>query len=271
MVILTALRLVPKNLLSRIVGRFSRSALSRFLLPWFIGKYSINLSEAIRPDGGFATLHDLFTRHLVPGARPIAAAALVSPADGRVASSGAVAAGMMVQAKGKNYRLDELLGEAITVAETGLELAYATIYLAPPDYHRLHSPAALLVESIYAVPGTLWPVNPMSVNGVDRLFCINERVTLRCRLHDGRRLWVVLVGATIVGGIRLAFDPAYASNLAARRQVERTVYPEPIALAPGDALGHFEFGSTAILVWESSIGLPSSVLGAAVQVGAALV
>ena len=271
MLTLTALRLVPKNLLSRMMGRFSRSALSRLLLPWFTEKYRIDLSEAQCPDDGFATLHDLFTRCLRPGARPIAVAPLVSPADGRVAQCGAVAAGMLVQAKGKNYRLDELLGAAIAPDEAQRELSYSTIYLAPTDYHRLHSPAALTVESIYAVPGTLWPVNPLSVSGVDRLFCINERVTLRCRVQDGRRLWVVLVGATMVGGIRLAFDPAYGSNLAARRQVERTVYPEPIALAPGEPLGHFEFGSTAILIWERSLGLPNTALGAAVRVGEALI
>jgi phosphatidylserine decarboxylase len=267
---LSALKLVPKNTLSRAAGVFSRSSVSKAVIPWFVKRYDIDLDEALAPEGGFETLHQLFTRPLKEGARAIADAPLVSPADGHVAQSGRVDDGLLVQAKGKDYGMNELLGEAMNGDEAGQDFAFATIYLAPTDYHRLHSPADLLVESVYAVPGTLWPVNPTSVNGVDRLFCINERATLRCRTEDGSRLWIVLVGATIVGGIRLAFEPNYGSNQPDRATTERFVYHQPIALKAGDPLGHFEFGSTAILVWERGLGEPSLEQGMALRVGQAL-
>ena len=266
-----ALGLVPKNTVSRIAGHFSRSKVSRSVIPWFVKKYQINLDEAQVPEGGFQTLHDLFTRPLKAGRRPPAAVELVSPADGKVARCGFVDDGLMVQAKGKDYSMSELLGEAYTVGEDQADYAYATIYLAPTDYHRLHSPADLVVESVYAVPGTLWPVNPMSVNDVDRLFCINERATLRCRTTAGHRVWVVLVGATIVGGIRLAFEPDYGSNLPSRSATERYVYDQPIELKAGDPLGHFEFGSTAVMVWDRKLGYADHQPNAPIQVGEALV
>ncbi len=268
---LTALGLVPKNTVSRIAGHFSRSQVSRAVIPWFVKKYAIDLDEAQVPEGGFDTLHDLFTRPLKAGRRPTADVQLVSPADGKVARCGVVDDGLLVQAKGKDYSMSELLGEACARGEDQAKYAYATIYLAPTDYHRLHSPADLLVESVYAVPGTLWPVNPMSVNGVDRLFCINERATLRCRTADGYRVWVVLVGATIVGGIRLAFEPSYGSNLPSRSTTERYVYEQPIELKAGDPLGHFEFGSTAVMIWDRELGCADHELNAPIRVGEALV
>ena len=266
-----ALSLVPKNTVSRLAGAFSRSGLSRAVIPMFVRNYGIDMDEAEVPAEGFATLHELFTRPLKAGARTIADAAMVSPADGKVARCGEVMAGTMVQAKGKEYSMVELLGEAFSPSEDASDYAYATIYLSPTDYHRVHSPAELWVESVYAVPGTLWPVNPMSVNHVDRLFCINERATLRCRTAEGHRVWVVLVGATIVGGIRLAFEPSYGSNLPSRGATERYVYEEPVALAAGAPLGHFEFGSTAIMVWDRALGDITMEEGRPVKVGEALV
>ena len=268
---LKALGLVPKNTVSRLAGSFSRTAASKAVIPWFVRTYGIDLDEAQTPDGGFSSLHELFTRPLKPGARPIADSPLVSPADGHVARCGLVDDGLLVQAKGKQYSLKDLLGEALEAEDEEASYAYATIYLAPTDYHRLHSPADLQVEAVYAVPGTLWPVNPTSVNGVDRLFCINERAALRCRTAQGARLWVVLVGATIVGGIRLAFEPAYGSNQPDRATTERYVYPEPIALKAGDPLGHFEFGSTAIVIWDHAAGSCAYDAGSPVRVGEALV
>ena len=195
------LSLVPKNTVSTRGCVQSLRGLAA-VIPMFVRNYGIDTDEAEVSAEGFATLHELFTRPLKAGARTIADAAIVSPADGKVARCGEVTAGTMVQAKGKEYSMVELLGEAFSPSEDASDYAYATIYLSPTDYHRVHSPAELWVESVYAVPGTLWPVNPMSVNHVDRLFCINERATLRCRTAEGHRVWVVLVGATIVGGIR---------------------------------------------------------------------
>jgi phosphatidylserine decarboxylase len=267
---LKALGLVPKNTVSRIAGSFSRSKVSRSIIPWFVKTYNVNMDEAQVPEEGFKSLHQFFTRPLRDGMRPIAEAPLVSPADGKIAQCGVVDDGLMVQAKGKDYSMSEMLGEALHADEQETDYAYATIYLAPTDYHRLHSPADLLVESVYAVPGTLWPVNPMSVNGVDRLFCINERATLRCRTPEGYRVWVVFVGATIVGGIRLAFEPSYGSNLPERSTTERYVYDEPIELKAGDPMGHFELGSTAVLVWDQALGKASFDENTPVCVGQAL-
>ncbi len=264
--LINGLRLVPKNAVSRMAGRFSRSGSSKAIIPWFVRRYGLNLDEAVVPEAGFQSLHELFTRALKPGARPIDGAAdLVSPADSVLAQGGPVEAGRILQAKGRTYALAEMLGEDPGPGPW----QFGTFYLAPTDYHRVHSPADLEVLERRSVPGALWPVNPISVAEVDQLFCVNERVILKCRHVLGQTLYVVFVGATIVGGIRLAFDPDYGSNRGAQNN-EHRVYDEPIPMTKGQELGHFELGSTVVLAWETSLGPLAAPIAEAIQVGQAL-
>jgi phosphatidylserine decarboxylase len=235
------------------------------MIPWFARRYDLDLDEAVVPAQGFANLHQLFTRALTDGARPVAKAPLVSPADGVVAQCGRVQQGQLIQAKGKTYSAEALIGSELTDPDA---FDYATIYLSPHDYHRLHSPAAMTVNQRCAVPGTLWPVNPISVAEVDRLFCVNERVALRAQVGE-HTIYVVLVGATIVGGIKLTFDATYSANTGAAGP-ERVTYSEPHHLAAGAPLGHFEFGSTAIVLWPRALGQLAVASGDAVRVGEAL-
>ena len=145
-----------------------------------------------------------------------------------------------------------------------------TLYLSPTDYHRLHAPCDLRVLERRYIAGTLWPVNTTSVAEVDRLFCVNERVALRCETPCGARVWVVLVGATIVGGIRLAFEPEFASDQGEPSEF-RDYRDEPVTLRAGAPLGHFELGSTAVLIWDTKLGEVAPSLDARVRVGEALV
>lgn len=265
--LITGLSMVPKNALSRAAGRFSRSGLSKAMVPWFAKRYRLNLDEAVVPDAGFATLHQLFTRALKPGARPVDPdAVLVSPSDSVLAQGGDVVDGTLIQAKGRAFSLAKMLGEE---PEPG-PWQYGTFYLAPTDYHRVHSPADLEVVERRVIPGYLWPVNPISVAEVDELFCVNERVVLKCRQAEGGIIYVVFVGATIVGGIRLAFDEDYGSNRGQNSE-GLTVYDEPIAVAKGAELGHFELGSTVVLAWQNSIGCLDAPLGEPVRVGERIV
>ncbi|HBU49008.1 MAG TPA: phosphatidylserine decarboxylase [Myxococcales bacterium] len=264
--LISGLHLVPKNAVSRMAGRFSRSNVSKAIIPWFVRRYRLNLDEAVVPEGGFETLHDLFTRALKPGARVIDPVAnLVSPADSVLAQGGAVESDRIVQAKGRTYSLAEMLGEDPGPGAW----QFGTFYLAPTDYHRVHSPADLEVLERRSVPGALWPVNPVSVAEVDQLFCVNERVVLKCRHAQGGIVYVVFVGATIVGGIRLAFDEDYGSNQGGQNN-EHRVYDPPIPMAKGQELGHFELGSTVVLAWESTLGELKAPLADAIQVGDAL-
>ena len=264
--LINGLSLVPRNGISRLAGQFSRSRLSRPLIPWFARRYDLAMEEAVVPALGFNPLHEVFTRALVDGARPIAKAPLVSPADGVVAQCGKVQQGHLIQAKGKTYSAEALIGSELDDPDA---FDYATIYLSPHDYHRLHSPATMSVDQRCAIPGTLWPVNPISVAEVDRLFCVNERVALRGQVGD-HTLFTILVGATIVGGIKLAFDEAYSANPRAP-SAERFTYSEPHCLAAGEPLGHFEFGSTAVLLWPRALGKLTVRPGDRVRVGEALV
>ena len=260
------LHLVPKNAVSRMAGRFSRSTASKAIIPWFVRRYGLNLEEAVVPEEGFETLHALFTRALKPGARVIDPnAGLVSPADSVLAQGGDVESGQLLQAKGRTYSLAEMLGEDPGPGPW----QFGTFYLAPTDYHRVHSPADLEVLERRSVPGTLWPVNPVSVAEVDQLFCVNERVILKCRHAQGGIVYVVFVGATIVGGIRLAFDADYGSNRGPQND-EHRVYEPPISMRKGEEMGHFELGSTVVLAWESSLGTLTASLDDAIQVGNAL-
>lgn len=226
--ILTAL---PKVLLSRVCGLLAATPLPRPLRAplyrWFARRYGAALDEADGEPGSFPSLQAFFRRALVPTARPIADATLVWPCDGRIVTTGTVRAGRIDQVKGNDYQLDDLLGDA-ELAQSLEGGSQATIYLAPGDYHRVHSPVRFEIEWVRAIPGTLFPVNPPAVRCIDRLFARNSRHVFAGRTADGHPAAVVMVGAYNVGGTLVTRNSG--------------------AIAPGDELGQFGFGSTVVVV-----------------------
>jgi phosphatidylserine decarboxylase len=249
---LSALRLLPRNLISRTAGRFAAAHLPRPLVRAEIRAFAravgVDLSEVRDPLDSFFSLQEFFTRALRDGARTVdpAADALVSPCDGAFGESGVVREGQLLQLKGRPYGLAELLGSA-SDAERFEGGGFATLYLSPRDYHRFHAPCAARVERTTYLPGTLWPVNRIGLEGIDGLFAQNERICAFMHASPGNALLcLVAVGATMVGKVRLTFD-SLETNLADARAQQRR-YPDGIPLAKGQEWGRFEFGSTIVLL-----------------------
>jgi phosphatidylserine decarboxylase len=250
---LRLLGLYPKKAGSAAVGVAARTRLPRALrkplLGRFAASYGIDLPEAEKPLGEYVSFLDLFTRRLKPGLRPQEPAVpggLNSPVDGAMIASGRVEDGTLIQAKGLPYRLEELLsGDPLASRfERG---AYATLYLSPRDYHRIHVPCAGRVVAVGRVEGELWPVNEASTAFTPGLYVRNRRaywIAEGSGEDEGLRVAAVMVAATHVGGV--VVDPRWLGGrqLAARDRLEVPGLP----CAPGDDLGTFELGSTVVLL-----------------------
>ncbi|WP_254917561.1 archaetidylserine decarboxylase [Fibrobacter sp. UWH1] len=275
------MKLLPKNAASRAFGAITRLRLpviSKVARNIFCSYYKLNMEEAEYPLEHYRNISELFIRHLKPGVRPIADTEIVSPVDGVLSQTATFDEKQeLIQAKGKTYTLKDLLrdDEMAKRFEGG---AFATIYLAPFNYHRIHSPVNGQVLDASYCPGTLWPVNVGSVERVEGLFCINERLTSHIRLEDGSEILVVKVGATNVGRIGVAYTDELLTNAGKlpRNQKRFDWMPKaPIAVEKGGELGRFEMGSTVILVVDKKIRernpeLFKSRVGQAVKVGEAL-
>ena len=273
--LITSLRLVPKNLWSRFVGAAARTPLPRGLrqtvLGGFARRYDIDVDEATLPLEDYSSLADFFVRHLKDDARPLCGdpEAVLSPADGHVLHGGALQAGRALQAKGRDYSVRELLADDPLAAE--LEGgSYATVYLSPRDYHRVHCPVEGHVTGHLHVPGTLWPVNAAGVAHVDRLFCCNERLVTFLDTEAWGPVAVILVGATAVGRITAAYDDRICTNRGGCRAPKRVTYDEPRPLARGGQLGVFHLGSTVVLLVSRPGLAPVPEHGAPVRMGEAL-
>ena len=258
---LKALSALPKNAVSRAFGAISEVALPTpvqgVVNQGFASLYDLNTSEAERSPFEYRTLNAFFTRHLKDGARPIeigvdadaTEGALVSPVDGRITQFGAIEDETLIQAKGKHYNLVELLDSA-EMAQFFKRGAYATIYRSPRDYHRIHSPVAGRIEHISYIPGQLWPVNPLSVRHVDRLFAVNERLISYVESAELGKVAVIKVGATCVGRIGLTYYKTLESNTAFRRRQEIELV-NPVLLGAGEEMAVFNLDSTVILLVEN--------------------
>lgn len=248
-----ASRTIPRRRRATVLGGFSRVV-------------GADPREAALPLEEYPTLNAYFTRTLAPGLRPVAPGALVSPVDATVGAWGEVVSDTLVQAKGHDYSLAALLADR-AYADLFEGGTYTTLYLSPSDYHRIHAPIDGRVTAATYVPGDLWPVNSAAVGNVADLFARNERIVVRMETEGGGHVAVVPVGATMVGMTRLAFDERLHTN-ARRREVQRYDYDEPHHLAAGDPLGHFEFGSTVVLVCSRAAGVVEPLtLGASVRMG----
>lgn len=269
---ISAMRLLPKNALSRAAGALTRwrapAPVRLAAMKAFARRYGIDLSEC--PDlDVYRTFGEFFARPLRPGRRPIAAgeAVVVSPVDGVVSESGVAAGGKLVQAKGIDYTAAALLadGELARRLDGG---PYATLYLSPRDYHRIHFPLGGRILGWRYVPGMLWPVNPASVRTVPGLFAANERLVTVLDTPLGRCA-VVAVGATVVGRVHAFYDPAVPHTNEPDGTPAARDYETPITVEKGQELGAFEMGSTVIVLFEPGrVRLdPRLVPGARVRVG----
>ena len=245
--------LTPQLALSRLAGRLADSdrspALKNRTIQWFIDRYGVDMSEAAEPDPtAYPTFNAFFTRALKPGARPVAGGdeVLVSPADGAISQLGEVTGDRVFQAKGRSFSLVELLGGDPQRAEPFAEGAFATIYLAPRDYHRIHMPVAGQLREMIHVPGRLFSVNPATAANVPNLFARNERVVCLFDTAAGP-LALVLVGAMIVGSVETTWAgvvvPGSGPVTECRYQDDKA-----IRFAKGEEMGRFRLGSTVIMV-----------------------
>ena len=242
---------LPQHLLSRAVGTLADAEMEWVknpLIDLFIKQFGVNMSEAQRQTAGeFKSFNDFFTRELIDGARPIEgdASVLSSPADGAVSQLGEIVDGRVFQAKGQDYCLTELLGGDAQRAAPFMGGEFATIYLSPKDYHRVHMPMKGTLRDMIYVPGDLFSVNQVTAENVPRLFARNERVVCIFDTEKGP-MAMVLVGAMIVAAV----ETVWAGHIAPpRRELKVTEYgaPTQVSLEKGAEMGRFKLGSTVIL------------------------
>ena len=244
---------LPKRALTQFAGALARRSLGDFTqykIRRFVARYGVDMSEAAEPDlTRYLSFNDFFTRALKPGARPLAQADFVCPVDGRISQLGAIDGEQLLQAKGHVYSTTALLGGDVTEAARYRDGSFATIYLSPRDYHRIHMPCAGRLRSMVYVPGDLFSVNPTTARGVPGLFARNERVVC---LFDGAHgpFALVLVGATIVGSMATVWhgvvNPPRARHI---RRWDYTGQQPPIELQAGEEMGRFLLGSTVVLLF----------------------
>ena len=243
--------LLPKQALTAYAGwRASRQWGARTvkLIRGFVAKYGVDMSEAANPDiASYASFNDFFTRALKPGARPLAMADLVCPVDGAISQFGAIERDQIFQAKGHRYSTTALVGGDATLAAQFENGHFATLYLSPKDYHRIHMPCDGRLLRMIHVPGDLFSVNPTTARGVPGLFARNERVV--CVFESVHGPFVLtLVGATIVGSMATVWhgvvNPPRSSVLREWRYDN-----QDIVLKQGDEMGRFLLGSTVVMLF----------------------
>jgi phosphatidylserine decarboxylase len=267
--------LLPKLALTRAMGALAGArggAATTAVIRWFIGRYGVNMAEAAEPDpAAYPSFNQFFTRALKPGARPLAKAELIGPVDGAISQFGRIEAGRLFQAKGHDYSATALVGGDGALAAHFQQGHFATLYLSPKDYHRIHMPCAGRLLRMIHVPGELFSVNPTTARGVPGLFARNERVV--CVFEDdAARPWVlVLVGATIVGSMATVWHGVVNPPRPGRVR-EWSYAPGQITLAQGAEMGRFLLGSTVVLLFPAGplTFNPSWAAGGAIRMGEAM-
>lgn len=260
----------PHHLLSRLVGR-----LADCRVPWlknaciraFIRQFRVDMGEAAEPDPtAYATFNDFFTRALEEDARPLGEG-LTSPADGTLSQFGAIEAGQLLQAKGHRFSMLEMLGDDGDAARRYLGGSFATVYLSPSDYHRVHMPlSGTLTEMVY-VPGRLFSVNAATTEHVPNLFARNERLVCHFDTAQGPMV-VVLVGAMIVAAI----ETVWAGQVTPLSgEVQRVRFDTPVRLEKGQEMGRFKLGSTVVMAFSEPVTFTDDLApGAKVRMGQSL-
>lgn len=243
--------LLPKQALTRFAGSIANAqggAATTALIRRFIQRYRVNMAEAANPDpASYASFNEFFTRALRPDARPLADAPLLCPVDGAISQFGAIERDQLFQAKGHHYSTTALLGGDSALAARFADGHFATIYLSPRDYHRIHMPCDGTLKRMIYVPGALFSVNPTTARGVPGLFARNERVVCEFDTPHGP-LALVLVGATIVGSMATVWhgvvNPPRSGDIRVWRYDDQA-----IMLRKGEEMGRFLLGSTVVLLF----------------------
>lgn len=266
--------LLPKKLVTQLAGRFASAELggvTQAAISRFVAHYGVDMSEAAEPDiTRYASVNDFFTRALRAGARPLADADYVCPVDGAISQFGAIERDQIFQAKGHHYSTCALLAGDTALAAEFEHGQFATIYLSPKDYHRIHMPCAGRLQRMVYVPGDLFSVNPTTARAVPGLFARNERVV---SLFDTARgpFVLVLVGATIVGSMATVWHGVVTPPRPG--EIKRWDYADkPVELAKGAEMGRFLLGSTVVLLWPKGTLKfnPEWAPGGAVRMGEAM-
>ena len=243
--------LLPKQALTTLAGKFASArlgGLTTSVIRWFVGRYNVNMAEAANPDiASYTSFNDFFTRALKPGARPLAQADLICPVDGAISQFGPIAKDQVFQAKGHTYSTTALVGCDAAAAARFDNGHFATLYLSPRDYHRIHMPCAGELTRMVHVPGDLFSVNPTTARGVPGLFARNERVV--CFFESAQGPFVlVLVGATIVGSMATVWHGQV--NPPRTGVLRQWDYAKgQVNLQQGEEMGRFLLGSTVVMLF----------------------
>ena len=247
---------LPQQQLTRLVGKIAASEkpwLKQLFIDRFIKAYGVNMEEALQSDPkAYRSFNEFFTRPLKPGARPLATAAdaVLCPADGVISAIGNIDDDSLIQAKRKRYSATALLGGDATRAALFRDGTFATVYLSPKDYHRVHSPLLGTLREMIYVPGKLYSVNQTTADHIDNLFAINERVVCIFDTQHGP-MAVVLVGAMIVAAVETVWAGRVAPGFTA---VTTQRYEQgEVVIAKGGELGRFLLGSTAIMLFGAGM------------------
>ena len=247
------LRALPRVRISRAVGQLCELPLSppvsRAIMGVYSRAYRVNMDEAVPEPGPYASFDAFFTRPLKEGARQVSSDAVVAPADGKLSSCGRVDSGSRIFVKGQHYDVGELIGDARDAARySGGE--FAVVYLAPGDYHRVHSPVDGEVTLVRGMPGDLYPVNSIGEKHIPQLFVRNHRAAIVIDTRGLGRVTVVMVGAVIVGRITITALPG-------RPSAQPGVHPvnPPQSVTRGQEIGVFHLGSTAVVLLEPGVSV----------------
>ncbi len=243
--------LIPKQALTVLAGKLASAeagSLTTSVIRWFVGRYDVNMAEAANPDiAGYKSFNEFFTRPLRDGARPLADADFLSPVDGAISQFGAIARDQIFQAKGHSYSTTALVGGDRELAARFENGSFATLYLSPRDYHRIHMPCDGKLTRMIYVPGALFSVNPTTARGVPGLFARNERVVCVFETAGGPFV-LTLVGATIVGSMATVWhgvvNPPRPGVIREWRYDEQNV-----VLRKGEEMGRFLLGSTVVMLF----------------------
>ena len=243
--------LLPKQAITAFAGIVAGARAGKIttaIIRWFVGRYQVNMQEAAEPNiAAYSSFNEFFTRALRADARPIAKADFICPVDGAISQFGDIESNQIFQAKGHYYSTEALLAGDQKLADYFIDGKFATLYLSPKDYHRIHMPCAGRLKKMTYVPGSLFSVNPVTAEGVPGLFARNERVICEFESQHGK-FALILVGATIVGSIETVWhgviNPPRSGNIRPWEYADRA-----INLQQGKEMGRFLLGSTVVFLY----------------------